>query len=216
MQVIALLCALFNKTGTNIDLKKVNTQKRLARRHMEDLRRARQLAESRCEIVKDSDYAMKGDIELSPWSPVLMIAPPTIVEVWKKSFAVFSHFSVVEYVSKTKAAALETIKSGGADVMLLPKSKFQEDSHFGDINEIPWKLVIIDEFHLFKGIKSKNVKHLRELKKTHSPLVLGMTGTLMQNKHDELWNLVDLIETGFFGTASDFKENFGKPISYGR
>jgi SNF2-related domain len=100
--------------------------------------------------------------------------------------------------------------------VLLRKSLFQSDDQFRDIKEIKWKLVVIDEFHNYKGKKTKIACNMRTLKEAHNPLMLGMSGTLMQNNHKELWNLVDLIETGFLGTEADFNENIGKPISYGR
>ena len=111
-------------------------------------------------------------------------------------------------------AGLEMMKAGGADIMLLRKSLFQSEDQFPDINEIGWKLVVIDEFHNYKGKSTKISNHMRTMKETHGPLVVGMSGTLMQNNHKELWNLVDLIETGFLGDEKAFQDNIGKPISY--
>ena len=59
-------------------------------------------------------------------------------------------------------------------------------------------------------------EHLRKLKSDHRSLVIGMTGTLMQNDHDELWNLVDLIETGYLGSWDEFKYEISVPIKIGR
>jgi SNF2 family DNA or RNA helicase len=58
--------------------------------------------------------------------------------------------------------------------------------------------------------------HLRKLKSDHRSLVLGMTGTLMQNDHNELWNLIDLVETGYLGTWEQFKSEVSIPIKIGR
>jgi SNF2 family DNA or RNA helicase len=54
------------------------------------------------------------------------------------------------------------------------------------------------------------------MKALHRNLVLGMTGTLMQNNHGELWNLIDLVETDYLGDASTFKYHYEQPIKHGR
>jgi SNF2 family DNA or RNA helicase len=187
IQVIALLCALFDKTGTKKDLERVLEQKQKAQENIIAFKHASNLALSRGEMLPTRANCMKHKIELSRWSPVLVIVPPSIVETWKGSLREFSHFSVVEYTTQKKTAALEIMKAGGADIMLLRKSLFQSEDQFPDINEIDWKLVVVDEFHNFKGKSTKISNHMRKLKKLHEPLVLGMSGTLMQNNHKELW-----------------------------
>lgn len=59
-------------------------------------------------------------------------------------------------------------------------------------------------------------QHLRKLKSNHRCQVLGMTGTLMQNDHTELWNLIDLVETGYLGDWEDFKHRTAIPIKIAR
>jgi SNF2 family DNA or RNA helicase len=54
------------------------------------------------------------------------------------------------------------------------------------------------------------------LKSSHRSLVLGMTGTLMQNDHKELWNLIDLIETDYIGSWDEFKNEVANPIKVAR
>jgi SNF2 family DNA or RNA helicase len=59
-------------------------------------------------------------------------------------------------------------------------------------------------------------EHLRELKAKHRSLVLGMTGTLMQNDHKELWNLIDLVETDYLGSWEEFNGDTAHAIKHGR
>lgn len=46
--------------------------------------------------------------------------------------------------------------------------------------------------------------------------MIGMTGTLMQNDHSELWNLVDLVETDYLGDYKAFKDQVSIPIKIAR
>lgn len=64
--------------------------------------------------------------------------------------------------------------------------------------------------------KGKGFVALAKLRDTSECPVIGMTGTLMQNNHNELYNLIDLIQPGFLGEEQFFKENFSKPILFGR
>ena len=54
------------------------------------------------------------------------------------------------------------------------------------------------------------------MKSIHRNLVVGMTGTLMQNNHAELWNLIDLVETDYLGDWNSFKIHYEQPIKHGR
>jgi SNF2 family DNA or RNA helicase len=47
------------------------------------------------------------------------------------------------------------------------------------------------------------------------PLV-GLTGTVMQNKHKELWYLVDLVQPGLLGDWKDFEKHTSIPIKHSR
>ena len=70
--------------------------------------------------------------------------------------------------------------------------------------------------HHVQNPDKKLSKNLRKLKNFHRPLVISMTGTLMSNDHQELWNLVDLVETNYLGTWEEFKNGTAKIIKYGR
>ena len=168
------------------------------------------------EVYNDDLEDWKTSLSLSPWNPVMIIVPPTIVDTWKNAFQTFSHFSVSFYSGKTRLKAIDSMLHGSADILVLPKSAFQGESHLRELKRVHWKLIVIDEFHNFKNHKGKISNHLRELKHLHDPLVLGMTGTPMQNNHTELWNLVDLVETNHFGSREDFMKHIEHPIKMGR
>jgi SNF2 family DNA or RNA helicase len=84
------------------------------------------------------------------WYPTLIVVPPTVINNWKNEFAKFTHFSVASYVGDKREQALEQLKNGSAEVLLTSKSLFAQKEDFRELNKVPWKLVVIDEFHLFK------------------------------------------------------------------
>ena len=217
VQVISLLCGLFNKAGTRKDLEDIRERDSLVRKQKLKVQRLRDQALRIGEVVDENIEGWKQiSLSLSPWNPVMIIVPPTIMDTWKNAFNMFSHFSVSFYSGKTKTNAIDSMLYGNTDILLVPKSVFQNEIHFAELEKVQWKLVIIDEFHNFKNHKAKISIHLRKLKILHHPLILGMTGTPMQNNHKELWNLVDLVETNYFGTREDFNVHFDRPITLGR
>ena len=86
----------------------------------------------------------------------------------------------------------------------------------GDIITIPWKLIIVDEFHEFKNEKTNNYKALYDIKELSDCPVIGLTGTLFQNKHKELFNLVSMCQPGLLGDWEQFMQHFEKPLKNAR
>jgi SNF2 family DNA or RNA helicase len=207
---------LFDKTGTGKDLENIKERNRLVRDRIVALRKLRDEALQRGEVVDDHDHGWLKSLGLSPWHPVMIVVPTSIVVSWKKSFDLFTHFSVETYASETKEGNINSMKYGRCDVLIVPKSLFASEVHFLMLNQLEWKLIIIDEFHNYKGQHTHISDHLRNLKDQHGPLVVGLTGTLMQNNHKELWNLCDLVETNYLGSWEDFKRNVDRAISLGR
>ena len=78
------------------------------------------------------------------------------------------------------------------------------------------QLVIVDEFHEFKNGKSQAYMRLADLRDNLQCPVVGMTGTLMQNRHDELYYLMDLVRPGVLGDWDTFSTEISKPITYAR
>ncbi|OEU22565.1 SNF2_N-domain-containing protein, partial [Fragilariopsis cylindrus CCMP1102] len=198
VQIIGLLCALFNKTGTKKDLQDIPI--------------------CNGEIVGENIDEWKETLSISPWHPVMIVVPPSILEVWERAFDEFSHFSVSMYSGtiEKRTEAIKSVLYGKSDILLVPKSAFQGEDHYSKLEKVRWKLVIIDEFHNFKNYKAKLSIHLRQLKELHQPLILGMTGTPMQNNYTELWNVVDLAQTNYLGTREDFIRDIDRPLLRGR
>mmetsp|Transcript_3344 Transcript_3344/g.8920 ORF Transcript_3344/g.8920 Transcript_3344/m.8920 type:complete len:1185 (-) Transcript_3344:13-3567(-) len=216
VQVISLLCALFSKTGSKKDFFDVKRRNFLVTKHILQVQRFKDQALYMGEVVDENIEDWKTSLSLSPWHPVMIIVPPTILDTWLNAFKTFSYFSVLFYSNKTKIDAINSVLYGSTDILMVPKSAFQDKKHLDELKRVRWKLVVIDEFHNFKNYKAKISVHLRKLKQLHRPLILGMTGTPMQNNHTELWNLIDLIETNYFGTKDEFKINIDRPITLGR
>ena len=151
------------------------------------------------------------------FSPVLIIVPSSLLDNWRNEFETWGYFALSVFRSaKDRAAELNRIKIGMNDILLCTTTLFAKQEHFSTIEEIPWKLIIVDEFHCYKNPKTKCYQCLSSLRNVHRCPIIGMTGTLMSNNHEELWSLVDLVQPGILGLKREFIQNFSQPIKLAR
>lgn len=193
VQVIGLLSALLKKKGDGSDLVELIRRKNIARKTLTDFQNFRDdaLEQGNVPAMESAQEHLLRRNTLPDWAPILIIAPNSVLKNWVNDFATWGHFSVVEYRGENKESALEQIQLGGAEILLMGKSVTTSEGSFGAIlnlkGNVRWKLIIVDEFHQFKTFNNKMANNLRELRNTHTRNVIGLTGTLMQNNHFELW-----------------------------
>lgn len=68
-----------------------------------------------------------------------------------------------------------------------------------------WDFIIIDEAHKLKNRKTKNYEFVQQLKKR---FCLLLTATPIQNKLEEIFNLVSLLKPGYLGNIDEFHQEF--------
>ncbi|WP_204010194.1 DEAD/DEAH box helicase [Sphaerimonospora thailandensis] len=70
----------------------------------------------------------------------------------------------------------------------------------------PWDIVIIDEAHRVRGARSASGKLARELRGRH---YLLLTATPVENRLQDLYELISIVSPGLLGTAAQFKARHG-------
>lgn len=151
------------------------------------------------------------------FSPVLIIVPSSLLDNWRNEFQTWGFFAVSVFrAAAERLEELHRVKVGMNDILLCTATLFAKQEHFSLMEQIPWKLIIVDEFHGYKNRRSKCYQCLSSLRNSNTCPIIGMTGTLMSNNHEELWSLVDLVQPGVLGTRREFMQNFSKPIKLAR
>eukprot|EP00522_Entomoneis_paludosa_P011126 CAMPEP_0172442048 /NCGR_PEP_ID=MMETSP1065-20121228/2519_1 /TAXON_ID=265537 /ORGANISM="Amphiprora paludosa, Strain CCMP125" /LENGTH=1289 /DNA_ID=CAMNT_0013191709 /DNA_START=35 /DNA_END=3904 /DNA_ORIENTATION=+ len=215
VQTVALVAALLGKTGTGEDL--LSIQQRMC--EFAERKKKKQDAELEAlrngavytEPVTDEEPLVK-----SQWFPILVVAPSSVLSNWVTDFNFWGYFAIALYNNDDSYAGIESVIGGLAEVLIVSHSSLADRSRFQKLLSVRWKLVVIDEFHIFKNDKSKWSKNTRLLKEKHESSIIGLTGTVMQNNHAELWNLHDMVVPGILGNWNDFEKRISKPIMLSR
>jgi SNF2 family DNA or RNA helicase len=70
----------------------------------------------------------------------------------------------------------------------------------------PWDLIIVDEAHRVRAPRSASGKLIRELRSRH---LLLLTATPVENRLQDLYEMVSLVAPGLLGTAAQFRAAHG-------
>jgi SNF2 family DNA or RNA helicase len=209
-----MLAALLKKSGTGEDKIQLSRKQRIIQTKLDNDRKARERA-LRDGTIAEVNSRIEG-IKMSRWAPILVIVPPSVLENWTNEFRTWGHFGVAAFSGSSRDRALDRIRTGLDEIMVCGRSMFLQPGDLIDIKLINWKLIIVDEYHQYKNHKTIAYRGLKSLKETCGAQVVGLTGTMMQNDHEELWSEVDLVNPGFLGSLDEFKGDVSVPIKIGR
>ena len=181
VQVLSLLSALLEKTGTNADAKELRRRRNLANEWTVEQELAKARAVEQGEIYDESQVPVPQ--HLPAWAPVMIIAPSSILDNWRTDSKTWGHFQMSIYESRNKYSGLMEVRIGASEILLVSHKLFEMEGHFKEICELRWKLIIVDEHHKLKNPKAKMCVNLKKLRDSHRVPVVGLTGTIMQNNH---------------------------------
>jgi DNA excision repair protein ERCC-6-like 2 len=146
------------------------------------------------------------------WYPrTLIVCPGTLIQNWKSEFQRWGWWNVDAYLHDNKEAALQGAKSGRIEVMITTYATYRMNK--GDINMIEWDCVVADECHIIKERHSGTTEAMNEV---NALCRIGLTGTAIQNKYEELWTLLNWTNPGQFGPVSVWKSSISDPLKIGQ
>lgn len=78
-----------------------------------------------------------------------------------------------------------------------------------------WDLILIDEIHMIKNHKSKRTEYIKKLKTTKNGLKLGLSGTPIDGKLEDLHSIMEFLVPGLFPSKTRFLEKYAEKDFFG-
>ncbi|KAH4995825.1 hypothetical protein HBI76_008430 [Parastagonospora nodorum] len=148
------------------------------------------------------------------WYPrILIVCPGTLMQNWEEELAKWGWWEVYRYHGNAadRKGVLGAAAKGMLEIMITTYTTYR--NHESEINTIDWDCVVADECH---QIKSKNAEITKAMNKINALCRIGLTGTAIQNKYEELWNLLNWARPGAYGSAQEWKQTISLPLKLGQ
>lgn len=186
--------------------------------------------------IKDSPANGDG----APWRPILIIAPLMLVEneTWPREMAdrFVADGDVFQPVLTLYGSTIRSVRSDGADggretvvgrpqldaaklmqyrvVVTTYETVVNYQHSFAQLigGRPIWSVVVSDEAQRFKMLSTK-ISHA--MKALSSDFHIASTGTPVENRLLDLWNIFDALQPALLGTASDFTKRYEAPLKEG-
>jgi SNF2 family DNA or RNA helicase len=130
----------------------------------------------------------------------LIIVPAGLVEQWREELdRKFALPSVVARASDWSAR-------DDGQIVIASIAAARRDPLRSAVVGDDWELVIIDEAHRVRNARSASGRLARDLR---SRYLLLLTATPVENRLDDLFELVSLVSPGLLGTAAQFRRRHG-------
>ncbi|KAF2013922.1 hypothetical protein BU24DRAFT_424940 [Aaosphaeria arxii CBS 175.79] len=149
-----------------------------------------------------------------PWYPrILIVCPGTLMHNWQDEMDRWGWWIVDKYHGPPaeRRGVLNAARKGMCEVMITTYVTYQKNE--GEINTVDWDCVIADECH---QIKNKHAAVTKAMNKINALCRIGLTGTAIQNKYEELWNLLNWVRPGEYGSYQQWKHSISVPLKVGQ
>ncbi|KKY18058.1 putative dna excision repair protein [Phaeomoniella chlamydospora] len=150
----------------------------------------------------------------SGWYPrTLIICPGSLIANWQSELSKWGWWHVEKFHGSAaeKQAALEAASAGRIEIMITTYTTYRINK--SRINVIPWDCVVADECHIIKERRSEITQSLNEI---NALCRIGLTGTAIQNKYEELWTLLNWTNPGRLGPITVWKASISEPLKIGQ
>ncbi|MFC7456868.1 SNF2-related protein [Brachybacterium sp. GCM10030267] len=153
-----------------------------------------------------------SDAASSALPPFLVVAPASVVGVWRSEAERFTPGLDLRVVDRTRRARGTDLAevAAGADVLVTSYTVLRIDAE--EFAEQEFAGMVLDEAQFVKNRRARTHQAARGV---HAPFRLAITGTPMENSLDDLWSIMSLAAPGLFGAATAFRQRYTTPIESG-
>lgn len=141
--------------------------------------------------------------------PSLLICPMSIVGNWHKELTRFapSLSVMIHHGHERLAGEAFAQEAKQHDVVITTYSLALRDKEH--LAPIDWEYVVVDEAQNIKNEAAKQTQAIKSLNARHK---IALTGTPVENRLSELWSIMEFLNPGYLGSATEFRKKFALPI----
>lgn len=136
---------------------------------------------------------------------ILIITPPGLVQQWREELS--QKFGLHDFVTNTD----ESFRASGVDAwrqfprVITSLAAARRAGTRDIIANLNYDLIIVDEAHHLKNRSSVSWKFINKLQKRY---ILMLTATPVENRLEELYNLITILKPGQLKTPQEFRRQF--------
>ncbi|KAK4152915.1 switch 2 [Chaetomidium leptoderma] len=146
------------------------------------------------------------------WYPrVLIVCPGSLIQNWRNELNRWGWWHVDVYHGAGKEDVLQAAKTGRLEIMITTYVTYKKMREA--VNEVEWDCAVADECHVLKDRRSETTQSMDCV---NALCRIGLTGTAIQNKYEELWTLLNWTNPGHFGTLAEWSNTIAKPLTVGQ
>ncbi len=142
----------------------------------------------------------------APAGPALVLAPTSVCLNWESESRRFAPTLTPRLFGpgdrEQFIASLQPF-----DLVICSYTLFQQEAEL--LTGVAWQTVVLDEAQAIKNMTTKRSQAAMQLQ---AGFRIATTGTPVENRLDELWNLFRFLNPGLLGSHQTFTERFGTPI----
>ncbi len=141
--------------------------------------------------------------------PHLVICPLSVVHNWYAESARFTpHLQVSIHHGNDRARGDGAINQlVPADIVVTTYGLLARD--IDTLSTVRWGTLVLDEAQAVKNHLTRAAKAVRQISADQK---LALTGTPVENHLGELWSILDAVNPGLYGSATQFTDRYARPI----
>lgn len=145
-------------------------------------------------------------INRAPGGPALVLAPTSVCLNWESEARRFAPtLNPAIFGPGERKAFIDQLQP--FDLVICSYTLFQQEAEL--LTAVSWETVVLDEAQAIKNMATKRSQAAMRIK---AGFRLATTGTPVENRLDELWNLFRFLNPGLLGSHNEFGQRFATPI----
>ncbi|NWJ47578.1 MAG: DEAD/DEAH box helicase [Chloroflexi bacterium] len=156
-------------------------------------------------LLYEREHNKKGNTP----GTTLLVCPMSIVGNWQRELSRFapSLKVMVHYGSERLSGEDFKTEALQHDLVISTYSLVHRDTE--TLTAVEWERVALDEAQNIKNSASKQSLAIRKLTARYR---VALTGTPVENRLSELWSIMDFLNPGYLGSATEFRNRYSLSI----